>query len=67
MLQPRAARVAELLKQELGVETRIERGGFGEFTILTDGEVVLRRTTIRLPADSLVVDKVRSHLSSKRE
>jgi len=67
MLKPRAARVADLLKQKLGVETRIERGGFGEFTILMDGEVVLRRTTIMLPADNLVIDKVRSHLSSKRE
>lgn len=67
MFKPRAARVADLLKQKLGVEARIESGGFGEFTILTDGEVVLRRTTIMLPADNLVVDKVRSYLSSKRE
>jgi len=67
MLKPRAARVADLLKQKLGVETRIESGGFGEFTILIDDEVVLRRTTIMLPADNLVIDKVRLLLSSKRE
>ena len=67
MLKPRAARVAGLIKRELAIETRIERGGFGEFTILADDEVVLRRTTIALPADGLVLETVRSHLSSKQE
>jgi len=66
MLKPRAARVAGLLERELGVDTRIERGGFGEFTILAGDEVVLRRTTIMLPRDDLALELVRSHLMKSK-
>ncbi len=63
MLKPRAARVAELLEKELGVETAIERGGFGEFTVLVGSDVVAKRTTITLPRDKVVLDLVRSHMN----
>ena len=65
MLRPRAARVAGVLQRELGVETRIERGGFGEFTILVGDKIVMKRTTIMLPPDQLVLEAVRSRLESK--
>lgn len=62
MLRTRAERVAELLREQLGVETILEHGGFGEFSILLDGDVVSRRTTIAKQSDDSIVEAVRSRL-----
>ena len=63
MLKPRAARVAARLTNELGIETKIQPGGFGEFTVLLDDKVVLKRTSLTVPQDEVVIDAVRSHLN----
>lgn len=65
MLKSRAARVAARLTDELGIETKIQPGGFGEFTVLIDNRVVLKRTSVSLPQDEVVIDAVRSHLNGE--
>ncbi len=54
-----AARVAELLKQELNVEAKIEAGGFGEFKVLVDGQVVAKKGWFFRPQNAAVVEAVR--------
>jgi hypothetical protein len=55
--------VANLIRDQLGVAVNIERGGFGEFTVLAEEQVVIKRTTITLPKDEEVLAAVRSHLN----
>lgn len=62
MLRPRAARVAALIRERLGVEVEIERGGFGEFSVQDAGRDIFRRKTIALPADETILEAVREHL-----
>lgn len=64
MLRPRAVRVAALIREQFGVEVDIERGGFGEFSVLDAGEDVFRRDTIMLPADETILAAVREHLKA---
>ena len=65
MLKPRAVRVADMLQQNLGVEVGLEHGGFGEFSVMADGQAVTRRTTIALPKDEDILEAVRSHLQRR--
>ena len=64
MLRPRAARVAALIREQLGVEVEIERGGFGEFSVQDAGRDIIRRTTVMLPADETILEAVRAHLEA---
>jgi hypothetical protein len=41
----------------------VERGGFGEFSVQESGEDIIRRTTVMLPADDVILEAVRSHLN----
>ena len=63
--KPRAARVAEMLRQKLGVEVGLEHGGFGEFSVVAGGQVVARRTTIALPKDEDILEAVRAYLQRR--
>ena len=63
MLRPRAVRVAALIRERFGVEVEIERGGFGEFSVIDAGADIIRRKSIALPADDVILEAVRSHLN----
>jgi hypothetical protein len=60
---PRAARVAELLRKELEVETRLVEGDRGEFTVWVDGQVVIKKGWRGFPADEKVLAAVREALT----
>lgn len=55
--------MASLIRDQLEVAVNIEPGGFGEFTVLAEEQVVVRRTKIALPKDEEVLAAVRSHLN----
>src|SRR5438876_1106452 len=57
---PRAARVAALLKKELGVEVETVAGANGEFTVWVDDKLVARKSWVRFPSDQRVLEAVRS-------
>lgn len=63
MFKQRATRIAGLLRERLNVDTRIESGGFSEFSVLVDDQVVCRRTSILLPSEADILDAVSSHLN----
>ena len=65
MLKSRAERVADLLRNQLGVETILEHGSFGEFSILLGEDLVSRRTTIAKQSDESILEAVRSRLKSQ--
>ncbi len=51
--------MADLLKQELNVEAKIEAGGLGEFKVLVDGQVVAKKGWFFRPKNAAVVAAVR--------
>jgi len=55
----KAARVAELLKKELGVEVSEAEGSFRELSVLVDNQVVARRKWFRFPKDADLLASVR--------
>jgi predicted Rdx family selenoprotein len=58
--------VAELLKKELGVETKLIEGDRGEFTVWVDQEVVARKGWNGFPDDEKVLEAVRQALASEK-
>jgi hypothetical protein len=56
---PRAARAADFIKQNLGIEPKLEEGGRGEFSVLVGGQVVAKRGFIRFPSNKKVLEAVR--------
>jgi hypothetical protein len=55
--------VAELLKQELGIETSTIKGENGEFTVWVDEQQVTKKNWLGFPADEKVLEAVRSALN----
>jgi hypothetical protein len=62
-----AVRVAARLRRELGTEVEMERGRYGEFKVLLDGETVVDGGALAalgvLPSGRKVLDAVRAKLS----
>ena len=54
--------MAELLKRELGVETKLIEGGRGEFTVWVGDEVVAKKGWFGFPEDEKVLAAVREAL-----
>jgi hypothetical protein len=48
-----------LIKQNLGIEPRLEEGGRGEFSVLVGGQVVAKKGIIRFPSNKKVLEAVR--------
>jgi hypothetical protein len=57
--------VAELLKKELGVETKLIEGDRGEFTVWVGETVVARKNWLGFPDDEKVLVAVREALASE--
>ena len=54
--------MAELLKKELGVETKLIEGDRGEFTVWVGDEVVAKKGWTGFPADEKVLAAVKEAL-----
>ena len=54
--------MADLLKRELGVETKLIEGDRGEFTVWVKDEVVAKKTWLGFPDDQKVLAAVRQAL-----
>jgi hypothetical protein len=52
--------VADLLKKELNVETKLIEGDRGEFTVWVGDEVVAKKNWLGFPADEKVLEAVRA-------
>jgi hypothetical protein len=59
--------VADLLKRELNVETKLIEGDRGEFTVWVGDEVVSRKNWLGFPQDEKVVTAVREALAVKEK
>lgn len=57
--RPRAARVAGLLRKELGLNAELIRGEPGEFTVWVANRMVARKSAARFPSDRKVLTAVR--------
>jgi len=55
--------VADLLKKELGVETKLVAGDRGEFTVWVGEEVVAKKNWLGFPDDDKVLAAVRQALT----
>jgi len=56
--------VAELLKQELNVETNLVEGDRGEFTVWVGDAVVAKKGWLGFPDDQKVLEAVRNALAT---
>lgn len=56
--------MAELLKRELNVETKLVAGDRGEFTVWVAGRVVAKKGMFGFPEDEKVLAAVREALAS---
>ncbi len=54
--------MAELLKQELGVDAELIEGGYGEFTVMVDNQVAAKKMLFFKPSDEKVITAVRKYL-----
>lgn len=64
MLVAKSARVAELLKKELGVEASQVKGRIQELSVHVGNQVVARKKWFRFPKDDTVVAAVRQALET---
>jgi hypothetical protein len=51
--------VAALIKDELGIETKLVKGGRGEFTVWVDDQMVAKKGWFRFPPVEKIVESVR--------
>lgn len=58
--------MADLLKKELGVETKLIAGDRGEFTVWVGDEVVAKKNWLGFPADEKVLEAVRAALATEK-
>jgi hypothetical protein len=57
-----AARAAATIEKELGVTPSVVIGGMGEFSVLADDEVILKKGVFGLPSEAKIVEAVRKSL-----
>ena len=53
-----AARVADLLKEELDIDVHLMEGASGEFSVRVNGKVVIEKTDYDFPLPDRCVDAV---------
>jgi len=51
--------VADLLKEEFGLETMLTPGGVGEFTVWVDGNLVAEKGSAGFPSEPEILDAVK--------
>ena len=51
--------MAALIKQETGLDTDVEPGGRGEFTVWLDGVKIAEKTRTGFPSDTALLESVR--------
>jgi predicted Rdx family selenoprotein len=56
--------VAEVLREELGIEAELARGHGGIFTVAVDGEIVSRKTLGGFPTEDEVLHAVATRLGA---
>ncbi len=56
--------MADVLKQELGVEAELSKGSNGVFTVAVDGDIVAKKTLDGFPTPEQVLAAVRAKLPS---
>ena len=61
--RPKAARVAAIIKSELGVESELTEGNRGEFTVWVGEKQVAQKGWIRFPSNEKVLEAVRQALA----
>ena len=61
-----AARVADELRAEEGVEVELVKGGLGEFSVSIDGQKEVATTRFLYPRPSKVAARVRALLQARR-
>jgi hypothetical protein len=54
--------VAAVIKEKLSLDTDLEPGGRGEFTIWFDGRKIAEKTRSGFPSESAILDLVRQAL-----
>ena len=54
--------MADVLKQELGINAELSKGSNGIFTIAVDGDIVAKKTLEGFPTPEQVVAAVRAKL-----
>ena len=54
--------MAALIKQQLNLESELEPGGRGEFTVWADGKKIAEKTRTGFPAEPVIVEAVRTAL-----
>jgi hypothetical protein len=54
--------VAALIKQELQLDTDVEPGGRGEFTVWVDGKKVAEKSRTGFPTEPALIDAIRHAL-----
>ena len=59
--------MADLLKKELGVETKLVAGDRGEFTVWVGDEVVAKKNWLGFPQDEKVVTAVREAIAVREK
>jgi len=55
--------VAALIKQDAGVDTDVEPGGRGEFTVWVDGKKIAEKSMKGFPSEPEVLEKVKAALA----
>lgn len=55
--------MAELIRRELGVESELEEGERGEFTVWVGDRVVAKKGWVRFPSDRRVLSAVQQALA----
>jgi hypothetical protein len=58
--------VAEVIKNELGIEPELTEGGRGEFTVWVDERKVAQKGWLRFPSNEKILAAVREALASDR-
>lgn len=56
--------MADVLKQELGIEAELSKGSNGIFTVAVDGDVVAKKTLDGFPTTDQIVASVKARLSA---
>ena len=51
--------MAALIKEQLSLDTDLEAGGRGEFTVWVDGRKIAEKTRSGFPSEPAVIDLVR--------
>ena len=54
--------MAALIKEQLSLDTDLEPGGRGEFTVWVDGKKIAEKTRNGFPSEPKVIDLVRQAL-----